>query len=90
MRGGKGIVDIDVAELCEGGDEVRIWNTRGEFHCTAKISSDLQPGVCLLPKGLWHRHMQNGRTANVVIPEGFADLGGQIAWNDARVQVAKR
>jgi hypothetical protein len=33
--------------------------------------------------------MQNGRTANAVIPEGFADLGGQIAWNDARVQVER-
>lgn len=71
------------------GDAVRIWNARGEFRCTAKITSELQPGVCLLPKGLWHKHMQNGRTANVVIPEGFADLGGQVAWNDARVDVAR-
>ena len=71
------------------GDAVRIYNARGEIRCTAKITPDLQPGVCLIPKGLWHKHMQNGHTANAVIPEGFADLGGQIAWNDARVQVAK-
>jgi len=71
------------------GDPVRIWNARGEIRCTAKITSELQPGVCVLPKGLWHKHMQNGRTANAVIPEGSADLGGQVAWNDARVEVAK-
>jgi hypothetical protein len=29
-------------------------------------------------------------TANALIPQAFADLGGQAAYNDARVQVAKR
>lgn len=72
------------------GDPIRVWNARGEIECTAKVSTDLQPGTCLLPKGLWHKHLANGHTANAVIPEGFADLGGQVAWNDARVQVAKR
>ncbi|MBV8760483.1 MAG: molybdopterin-dependent oxidoreductase [Deltaproteobacteria bacterium] len=71
------------------GDAIRVWNARGEIRCTAKITSDLQPGTCLLPKGLWHKHTSNGHTSNAVIPEGFADLGGQVAWNDARVQVSK-
>lgn len=93
LRTAPGQLEMSAADAAargiKAGDAVRIWNAHGEFRCTAKITADLRPGVCLLPKGLWHKHMQNGRTANAVIPEGFADLGGQIAWNDARVQVAR-
>lgn len=72
------------------GDVVRVWNAGGEVECVAKISADVRPGVCVLAKGLWRKHTQNGYTANALIPPGLADLGGQAAFNDARVQVAKR
>lgn len=71
------------------GDPIRIWNEHGEVHCLAKIG-DVRPGVCVLPKGLWRKHTANGMTANALIPQRFADLAGQAAFNDARVQVAKR
>lgn len=72
------------------GDAIRVWNAQGEVLCVARITADLREGVCLMPKGLWRKHSQNGFTSNVLIPAGFADLGGQGAFNDARVQVAKR
>jgi anaerobic selenocysteine-containing dehydrogenase len=71
------------------GDRVRVWNATGEVTCTVKLASEMRDGVCALPKGLWRRHTANGYTANALIPQGLADLGGQAAWNDARVQVAK-
>jgi len=71
------------------GDEVRVWNDLGEVRCAARISRDLRPGVVLLPKGMWSHHSRNGATANALIPDGLADLGGQAAYNDARVQVAR-
>jgi anaerobic selenocysteine-containing dehydrogenase len=71
------------------GDSIRIWNAHGEVRCEAKVSSDVREGVCVLPKGLWRKHTQNGYTANALIPPGLADLGGQAAFNDARVQVAR-
>jgi len=71
------------------GDRVRVWNAHGEVECLAKITAELRDGVCLFPKGLWRRHTGNGYTANALIPPGLADLGGQAAYNDARVQVAK-
>jgi hypothetical protein len=43
----------------------------------------------VLPKGLWRKHSHNGFTANALIPPTLADLGGQAAFNDARVQVAR-
>jgi anaerobic selenocysteine-containing dehydrogenase len=72
------------------GDRVRVWNTHGEVECLAKVSADVRDGVCVLPKGLWRKHTANGFTANALIPQAFADLGGQAAYNDARVQIAKR
>jgi anaerobic selenocysteine-containing dehydrogenase len=71
------------------GDRVRVWNAHGEVHCLAAVTGELRDGVCLLPKGLWRKHTRNGLTANALIPQSFADLGGQAAYNDARVQIAK-
>jgi anaerobic selenocysteine-containing dehydrogenase len=71
------------------GDPVRIWNAQGEVRCRVRITPDVRPGVCVLPKGLWRKHTDNGLTANALIPAVFADLGGQATYNDARVEVAK-
>lgn len=71
------------------GDRVRVWNALGEVECLAKVAPAVRAGVCVLAKGLWRRHTANGHTANALIPAGLADLGGQAAYNDARVQVAK-
>ena len=72
------------------GDHVRVWNALGEVECVAKVAPAVRDGVCVLAKGLWRKHTANGLTANALIPPGLADLGGQAAYNDARVQVAKR
>lgn len=71
------------------GDLVRVWNELGEVRCQARVNSDVRAGVCVLPKGLWRKHTRNGLTANALIPARFADLGGQAAFNDARVQVER-
>ncbi|HWO21667.1 MAG TPA: molybdopterin-dependent oxidoreductase [Kofleriaceae bacterium] len=71
------------------GDRVRIWNALGEVRCQVRIAPDVRPGVCVLAKGLWRKHTENGLTANALIPATFADLGGQATYNDARVEVAK-
>jgi anaerobic selenocysteine-containing dehydrogenase len=71
------------------GDRVRVWNATGEVRCVVEIAADVREGVCVLPKGLWRKHSRNGYTANALIPSSFADLGGQAAYNDARVQVER-
>jgi anaerobic selenocysteine-containing dehydrogenase len=71
------------------GDEVRIWNDLGEVRMKARISREMRPGVVCIAKGLWSHHTRNGKTANALIPETLADLGGQAAFNDARVQIAR-
>jgi anaerobic selenocysteine-containing dehydrogenase len=71
------------------GDIVRIWNTLGEVRCPARVSDETRPGVAVLPKGLWRHHTLDGNTANALIPDSLADLGGGATFNDARVQVER-
>jgi len=78
-----------VARGIADGDEVRIWNIQGEIRTLARVTNETRPGVVVLPKGLWGHQTKNGNTANTVITEGLADLGGQAAFNDARVQVER-
>ena len=69
------------------GDEVRVFNQSGEVRTTAKLNPELRSGVVLLPKGLWARHTLNDQTANALVPDALADLGGGACFNDARVQI---
>ncbi|HXU44873.1 MAG TPA: molybdopterin-dependent oxidoreductase [Thermoanaerobaculia bacterium] len=71
------------------GDAVRIWNDYGEVHCHARVTREVRPGVCALPKGLWARHTGNGATANALAPDSLTDLGGGACFNDARIEVAR-
>jgi anaerobic selenocysteine-containing dehydrogenase len=93
LRTAPATLDISPADAAargiKNGDAIRVWNAQGEVHCVARVTTDMREGVCLMPKGLWRKHSRNGYTSNALIPPGFADLGGQAAFNDARVQVAK-
>jgi len=71
------------------GDTVRVWNASGEVVCRVALSHAMRPGVVALPKGLWSRHTQNGRTANALSPDTFSDLGEGACFNDARVEVTR-
>jgi len=71
------------------GDRVRIWNGYGEVVTGLRLNSDLTPGVVCLPKGLWAKHTENGRTANALSPPTLSDIGGNACFNDARVEVAR-
>jgi anaerobic selenocysteine-containing dehydrogenase len=73
----------------EDGGAVRVFNDLGEVRCVAKVNADVREGVCVLAKGLWRRHTRNGFTANALISQTLADLGGQAAYNDARVEIER-
>ncbi|HET9233899.1 MAG TPA: molybdopterin-dependent oxidoreductase [Candidatus Eisenbacteria bacterium] len=77
------------ARRLEHGDLVRVWNASGEVVCRLAVTATLRPGVVLLPKGLWMRHTENGRTANALCPDTLTDLGEGACFNDARVEVAR-
>jgi anaerobic selenocysteine-containing dehydrogenase len=80
--------DDAAARGLRDGERVRVWNRYGEVVTPLRLDPDLRPGVVCLPKGLWARHTDNGRTANALSPPTLADLGGNACFNDARVEVA--
>lgn len=88
-----GIVPVEIhpddaaARGIKDGASVRIHNELGEVLTTARISTDISPGVVNLPKGLWARHTRNGSTANALSPATHSDLGGNACFNDARVEI---
>jgi anaerobic selenocysteine-containing dehydrogenase len=93
LRGAPAALELSPADArargIADGDPVRVWNAAGEVRCIARVSADVRAGVCVLPKGLWRKHTRNGLTANALVPVAFADLGGQAAYNDARVEVER-
>ncbi|HET9988331.1 MAG TPA: molybdopterin-dependent oxidoreductase [Kofleriaceae bacterium] len=93
LRHAPGEIEIATADAAargiKTGDTVRAWNPTGEVLCLAKVTGDVREGVCVLAKGLWRKHTANGYTSNALIPASYADLGGQGAFNDARIQIEK-
>jgi anaerobic selenocysteine-containing dehydrogenase len=80
--------DAGARSIAEG-EAVRVFNALGEVRCRARVNPDLRPGVALLPKGLWSHNTSSGTTANALVPDTLADLGGGACFNDARVQVER-
>ena len=69
------------------GQLVRVSNDLGTISLCAHVDATMRPGVVSIPKGLWLRHFDNNRTANVLIPRGVNDLGSGACFNDAVVIV---
>ena len=71
------------------GDEVVLANARGELTVRAIVTSDVQPGVAVAPKGNWARLSPGGRNINWVTSDALADLGGQSTFHSNLVEVRK-
>jgi len=69
------------------GQRVRVSNELGTIWLDAHVDATMRPGVASIPKGLWLRHFDNNRTANVLIPRGINDLGSGACFNDTVVLV---
>ncbi len=70
------------------GDEVRVHNHLAELRLPLRIDDAVRPGVAVIPKGLWRRHLPGGLTANALVPDDVEPTVGGACFNDARVQVS--
>ncbi|MCZ7566828.1 MAG: molybdopterin oxidoreductase family protein [Burkholderiales bacterium] len=71
-----------------GGQRVRIFNDRGEFTAIARFDGRARPGVVNAPSVWWKKLSPDGRNANEVTSQAFADLGGSATFYDCLVEVA--
>ena len=70
------------------GDDVRVFNDRGQFVALAKVTDDIAAGVLMAPMGAWRKNAKGHSTVNAVNPFAFADLGNAPTFSDTRVEIA--
>jgi anaerobic selenocysteine-containing dehydrogenase len=72
----------------ETGRQVRVFNDRGSFLATARVSEDARPGVVVGLSIWWAKMCPGGRNANAVTGQELTDLGGGATFYDVLVDVA--
>jgi formylmethanofuran dehydrogenase subunit D len=69
------------------GQEVRVYNDRGQFIALAQVRDDIAPGVVMAPMGAWRKNARGQSTVNAVNPFVFADLGNAPTFSDTKVEI---
>ncbi|WP_028008163.1 molybdopterin-containing oxidoreductase family protein [Solimonas flava] len=70
------------------GARVRVWNDRGRYACTARVSERARPGV-VVGLGVWWRKLGlEGTNVNELTSQRLTDLGRAPTFYDCLVEVA--
>ena len=70
------------------GQEVRVFNDRGQCFLRAQVSQATRPGVTVAEGLYWGGHTPGGRGINHLTSQRLADLGGSCAFHCNLVEVA--
>jgi anaerobic selenocysteine-containing dehydrogenase len=71
------------------GDEVRLFNDRGEVRAKAAVDGRTAPGVVALPSVRWPRRSANRAGVNTLIADRLTDLGGGATFYSCLIQVER-
>lgn len=71
------------------GDRVRVFNDRGDFKVTARVTDKARHGVVVALSVWWKKLSGDGCNANDVTSQGLTDLGAAATFYDALVEVEK-
>ena len=71
----------------EDGTSVRVFNDRGAFSCTARVSDDARSGVLVAPMGWWNADYADRRSGQATTSQRLTELGSAPTFNDNRVEV---
>ncbi|WP_044748448.1 molybdopterin oxidoreductase family protein [Bacillus alveayuensis] len=72
----------------EEGDQVRVWNNRGECVLKVSVGENVLPGV-VVTQGLWADSPGAKQLVNSLTPDRVADMGGGATFFSGRVDVEK-
>ncbi len=70
------------------GAPVRIFNDRGAFVASARVTDRARPGVVVAPSIWWRKLSPGGENANAVTSQALTDLGRAATFYDCLVEVA--
>lgn len=66
------------------GSKLRLFNRKGEFFSTARVSNRIPSGIIVLPNGIW---LSEGGGGNILIEGRETDMGFGAAFHDYRIEV---
>lgn len=72
----------------DDGEQVRVWNERGECILKASVGDDVLPGVAVT-QGLWGAVDGTKHLVNALTPDRIADMGGGATFFSGRVSIEK-
>jgi anaerobic selenocysteine-containing dehydrogenase len=72
----------------EDGDQVRVWNQRGECLLKVSVGENVLPGV-VVTQGLWADLEGTKQLVNTLTPDRIADMGGGATFFSGRVSLEK-
>jgi anaerobic selenocysteine-containing dehydrogenase len=72
----------------EDGDQVRVWNNRGECILKVSVGENVLPGV-VVTQGLWTDSSGTKHLVNSLTPDRVADMGNGATFFSGRVNVEK-
>ncbi|CAG9610151.1 putative dimethyl sulfoxide reductase chain YnfF [Pseudoneobacillus rhizosphaerae] len=72
----------------EDGDQVRVWNNRGECILKASVGGNVLPGVTV-SQGLWADVVGKKQLVNTLTPDRVADMGNGATFFSGRVDFEK-
>jgi anaerobic selenocysteine-containing dehydrogenase len=77
----------DAAERSiRNGENVRVFNERGEFIITVSVTNRIPRGIVSVPNGIW---LNEGGGSNRLISPAYTDIGYGAAFHDTKVEVEK-
>jgi len=71
------------------GERVRIFNDRGSFTATARVTDRARPGVVVSPSIWWKKLSPDGANANAVTSQALTDLGRAATFYDCLVEIER-
>jgi anaerobic selenocysteine-containing dehydrogenase len=81
------IQDAEAAGI-KDGEQVRVWNQRGECLLKVSVGENVLPGV-VVTQGLWADSDGTKQLINTLTPDRIADMGGGATFFSGRVSVDK-
>src|SRR5215212_10020161 len=73
----------------EDGAAVRVFNERGSFTCSARVSDDARPGVLVAPMGWWNSDYPGGRSSQATTAQLLTAEANAPTFNDNRVELQR-
>jgi len=90
---GEPIVEINpgdaAARAIASGDRVRVFNDRGAFRVTARVSDRVRTGVLVALSIWWQKKSADGENGNAVTSDALTDIGRGATYYDTAVEVER-